>query len=85
MTPRLKTLAKQIESLGLGLKCEIRPVTVSTDRHIAGTRLRRVGNGRTGNRLTVRDTQGRIILQHDSAETYRRNSDVEDWIRKLTE
>jgi hypothetical protein len=54
----------------------------NTDRHISGTRLRSPGKGRWGNRLIVRDWGGCVVFDHNSAETYRTNSEIVDWIKK---
>ncbi len=49
--------------------------------------ISRRGKGRTGTRLIVRwrnlsfhDPRSRV-LDHNAAETYRRNEEVEDWLR----
>jgi hypothetical protein len=71
-----------------------RPVTAvvtqgwsSTDRKLAGTRLRVAGKGRSGLRLTLyvprskRARDGQMILyQHDMSETYRQHSEARHWI-----
>jgi hypothetical protein len=58
----------------------------NTDRKIG--RLRHPGKGRHGTRLIVRwrhlsslDPRSKVF-DHNSAETYRRNQEVEDWLRE---
>ena len=82
---RLKTLARFIEE-HLGLKTEIVEGYCNTDRHIPGTRLRHVGKGRYGNKLIIKDQKEKVVFEHNSAETYRYNGEVVDWIiQKLNE
>jgi len=82
MARRLATIAKEIN--------EVTPYTATivrgycnTDRKIAGTRLRWPGKGREGNRLIVRDEGGNVVLDHNAAETYRMNSEVEEWLESV--
>lgn len=82
MGRRLATIAKEIN--------EVTPYTAAiqrgyynTDRKIAGTRLRWLGKGREGNRLIVKDDQGNVVLDHNAAETYRTNEEVEEWLRDV--
>jgi len=50
-----------------------------TDRKIG--RLRWPGKGRYGNRLIVRDEATQLVLlDHNAAETYRSNDEVESWL-----
>ena len=78
---RLKTLAKEIERLFPDLKAEIVKGYCNTDRKIG--RLRSPGKGREGNRLIVRQrVSGGVVLDHNSAETYRTNEEVEDFIQQ---
>ena len=74
---RLKTLAAIINTCDCCV-AEIVPGFSNTDRKIG--RLRHAGKGRRGNRLIVKDLTGRVVLDHNSAETYRSNSEVEAWI-----
>jgi len=76
---RLKTLAKFIND-HFSFKAVIVEGYCNTDRHISGTRLRHPGKGRTGNKLVVKDLEGKEIFRHNSAETYRCNQEVIDWI-----
>lgn len=81
MVPRLKTLARLIETTFPDLVATVKRTRVSTDRPIPGTRLRHIGQGRYGNKLTVRrrDT-GETVYSHNAAETYRCNQEVVNWI-----
>lgn len=55
----------------------------NTDRKIPGTRLRHPGKGRRGTLLIVTDrATGQEVYRHNAAETYRRNSDVTNWIQR---
>lgn len=81
--PRLKQLAADIERLFPDLVTRISKERCNTDRKIAGTRLIHPGKGRWGNRLVVTERRtGRVVLDHDSAETYRHNGEVVRWIEK---
>lgn len=80
MSPRLKTLAKQINGMP-GYSARIEKGYCNTDRNIRGTRLRLPGKGRYGNRIIVKK-DGIVVLDHNAAETYRQNWEVVDWIRK---
>lgn len=69
-----------------------RRATVSTDRKIPGSRLRRPGKGRTGARIQFFDAlrpqwsgefwMVRSLFDHKNAETYRTVQDVRDWLFK---
>jgi len=77
--PRLSTMAKYICD-ELGYTVHIRPVTVTKDTRIGGTRLRRPGKREyTGYVLEVVD-YGVVLFRHDTTETYRRNVEVARWI-----
>jgi hypothetical protein len=79
MSRRLKTIANWINSNMPDYKASIQKSSFSTDRKISGTRLRWPGKGREGNRLII--TKGTVIvLDHNSAETYRQNWEVERWL-----
>jgi hypothetical protein len=57
----------------------------NTDRKIPGTRLRHPGKGRNGNRLIVKDRKtGKIVLDHNGAETYRTNDEALAKVTELT-
>lgn len=88
---QLRTIAKWINARIpiLNLRATARSVVVSTDRKIPGTRLRSPGKGRKGVELTVypvtggeRDAIGMVrpIFRHNSAETYRTNTEAEEWL-----
>lgn len=75
MARRLKTLAKVIQSLGFDV--ELCDGYCNTDKKVG--RQRHPGKGRSGTRLIVR-WKGIVVLDHNSAQTYRCNQEVEDWI-----
>lgn len=77
MARRIKTIAEWINANMDGYKAEIIEGFCDTDRK-AG-RLRIPGKGRYGNRLIVRKA-GAVVLDHNSAETYRRNEEIEEWL-----
>lgn len=103
---RLKQIADWINEhlMWAGFRAEIRKGFCDTDTHIAGTRFRWAGKGRTGNRLLVfrssNDKNPRfeylnpdvfhgygrkdefVVLDHNAAETYRCNDEVEDWLAR---
>lgn len=81
MTRRLKTIARWINESMPGYSAEIREGYCSTDRKPQGVRWRIPGKGRTGTRIVVRKGS-EVVLDHNSAETYRSNKEVEDWIRR---
>ena len=81
--PRLDALAKAINEKVPGVAAAIEKGFCNTDRKIAGTRLRSPGKGRTGNRLKVYDTQQKVIIDHNSAETYRTNDEAASEVEKL--
>ena len=77
MARRLKQIAEWINANMPGYTAELAEGYCNTDRK-AG-RLRIPAKGRYGNRLIVRKA-GAVILDHNSAETYRRNEEVERWL-----
>lgn len=83
MARRLSTIAKYINENWPGFTAKVEKSWASTDRKIKGSRLRWPGKGRTGNRLTVLDPSGTKVLDHNAAETYRSNDEVERWIEKV--
>ena len=86
MARRLKTIAKWInENLAeKGFMAKVEEGFCSTDRKLSGTRLRRPGKGRTGNCLKVyRAGREYPIFEHNAAETYRTNEEVERWLERL--
>lgn len=83
---RLKAIAKWINDnmAHLGYVAKITEGYCNTDRKIPGTRLRRAGKGRRGNKLVVYKN-GVEIKTHNSAETYRSNDEVEAWLKRELE
>ena len=84
---RLKDLADVINEQYPDLVARVEPSSCNTDRLVG--RLRKPGRGRKGNRLVVRwrhlpplDPEG-LVLNHNSAETYRRNAEVERWLEDV--
>lgn len=76
---RLKVIAEWINANVPALDARVEPGYCNTDRKVG--RLRWPGKGRTGNRIIVTDRKdGRRVLDHNSAETYRTNSEVEQWL-----
>lgn len=83
MARRLPTIARYINEHVPGLAATIERGFCNTDRKIG--RLRIPGKGRNGNKLIVRDQSGTIVLNHNAAETYRYNSEVEAWLSRWKE
>ena len=81
MARRLSTLAKEINKLP-GFEAKIEEGYCNTDRKVQGSRLRWPGKGRYGNRLIV-TFEGEEVLDHNAAETYRCNEEVESWLRRV--
>ena len=82
LAPRLKTLAEKINADGR-FTATIERGYCNTDRHPKGVRWRIPGKGRRGNRLIVKDKlMGNVVLDHNSAETYRYNGEVVEWMRR---
>lgn len=93
--PRLKAICTWINE-HTKLVAQIGEGYYNTDRHIPGTRLRSIGRNIVGNRLMVfrnRSEQrqhggvvGRgTLLDHNAAETYRRNWEVVYWLKNYLE
>lgn len=80
MARRLKQIAEWINANMPSYTAEIAEGYCNTDRK-AG-RLRIPGKGRYGNRLIARKA-GAVVLDHNSAETYRRNEEVEQWLNDV--
>lgn len=77
---RLATIAKWINENVAELEAQIVSGYCNTDRKIG--RLRHPGKGRTGNRLIVKLRKtGETVLDHNAAQTYRSNGEVEDWLK----
>jgi hypothetical protein len=77
---RLKAIAAYINATyRTKLRAAVERTTVSTDRKIG--RLCWPGKGRTGNRLIVKHVRtGKVLFDHNAAETYRSNDEVERWL-----
>ncbi len=82
MTRRLKTIAKFINENMPGYSARIERAFCNTDLKVG--RLRIPKKGCWGNRLIV-EKDGEIVFRHNAAETYRMNSEVEDWLRRELE
>ena len=81
MARRLKTIARWINDSLPELHARIERGYCNTDRKIPGSRLRRPGLGRWGNRLIVTRRNNKIVVyDHNGAETYRTNDEVERWL-----
>lgn len=81
MARRLSTIAKDINDNCDGFTAEIVRGYCNTDRKVG--RLRWPGKGREGNRLIVRNANCEVIFDHNAAETYRTNAEVEEWLARL--
>lgn len=88
---RLAVIATWINENVPGLRAEMERGYCNTDRHLSGTRLCWPGKGRRGTRIKVYDTtkvtpHGHpVVLDHNAAETYRCNSEVEEWLTRWLE
>jgi hypothetical protein len=80
----MKRIAAWITANVPGHRATVEPSYTNTDRHSKGVRWRIPGKRRKGYLLRVygRD-QFRCVFSHDSSETYRQNSEVEDKVREL--
>lgn len=78
---RLATIAKLINEKVPGFRAEIVEGYCDTDRKIGRLRYS-LGKGRHGNRLVVRNKHGVVVLDHNAAETYRRNEEVLEKIQR---
>lgn len=81
MARRLSTIAKDINDNCDGFTAVIERGYCNTDRKIG--RLRWPGKGREGTRLIVRNANGKVVFDHNAAETYRTNAEVEAWLAGL--
>lgn len=84
MARRLKTIAKWIND-NTTMTAVVVPVVVSTDKRYpttpgSGRMARWPGKGRKGTLLTVTDSDGAVVLSHNSAHGFRTNSEVETWL-----
>jgi len=78
----LKKLAEWINENSKEYKAEIVEGYCNTDRQLyAGSRIRVPGQGRYGNKIVIRDRKSnKVVKEHNSAETYRRNYEIEEWV-----
>ena len=76
--PRLKTLAKYINEFIDGYVARVRGGFHESCR-VYG-RVAVTGTSRSTTILEVRNSDGVLVLRHNSAETYRTNYDVVKWI-----
>lgn len=82
MARKLKTIAEWINK-NTKYTATIRKSHCNTDRKPKGFRyITSKGKGRWGYLLEVKNAKGEIIYDHDSAETYRTNAEVEEWIKQ---
>lgn len=79
MTRRLKIIASWINANMPGYHAEISDGYCNTDHKVG--RQRWPGKGRRGNRLIV-SHDGVSVLDHNAAQTYRSNVEVENWLRR---
>jgi hypothetical protein len=79
----IKQLAATIRARWPHLDVEVTQGHANTDRKIG--RLRWPGKGRTGARIIVRNAKGEVLLDHNQAETYRRVSDVVEWMERYAD
>jgi hypothetical protein len=80
---RLATIAKAINEKCPGFTAFVDVGYYNTDRKIVGTHFIHKGKGRRGNRLTVRDRTGKVVLEHDSSDPWRTNSDAMEKVERL--
>ena len=84
---RLKTIAKYINESLKWAEYEAKVIEgyCNTDRKLGGgSRLIQPGKGRTGNRLVVRRKANKeCVLDHNAAETYRTNDEVEQFVKRV--
>jgi hypothetical protein len=83
MARRLKTIAKDINETmsGYGYEASIVGGYSCTDVSKAGRLMVDYGNDRYGNKIVVKK-DGKVVLSHDSTQTYRKNSEVEFWLEQ---
>lgn len=82
----IKSLAKEIQQRWPHLNVSVERGFCNTDRKPKGCRyITHVGRGRYGSQIIVKDTTGVVLLNHNNAETYRRTSEVRDWIEHYSD
>jgi len=81
MRDTIKRLAKEIRAAHPKWRVEVDQGTCNTDRQPRGCRyITHVGKGRKASRIKVYDAKGVLLLSHNNAETYRRVSEVREWM-----
>ncbi len=76
---RLAAIAAWINENLPALEARIERSYCNTDRKVG--RLRWPGKGRHGNKIIVTErATGSVLLDHDGAQTYRTNAEVERWL-----
>jgi hypothetical protein len=77
---------RPVDAAGREVCARVSRITTSTDRKIAGTRLRHPGRGRQGlvleiwlNGASIYDLSARLY-RHESSATYRRHAEARAWI-----
>lgn len=82
---RLKAIAEYINENWPEYEARIVSGYCNTDRKVGGgSRLIVQGKGRTGNRLQVRRIADKaVVLDHNAAETYRTNDEVEYFVKRV--
>lgn len=80
--PKMPQMAEFIKDEFPDLKVEVRGTETMKDSPVGGgSRLRWEGTRwYKGTNLIVRDSAGKLLLHHDSTETYRKNVEVAEWI-----
>lgn len=78
--PSIAKMAEYIKAVFPDLKVILDQTEDSKDRMIAGSRLRIPGKTYEGKRIKVINRDGAKLLNHSSVETYRRNTEVAQWI-----
>jgi hypothetical protein len=74
---------KLVDDRGRQVVARVDPWRASTDRKIAGARLRRPGKGRQGLRLGIyAKSDCCLVYRHKSSETYRRHSEAREWVEQ---
>lgn len=74
----IKTLAAEIQQRWPKLRVRVERGFYNTDRSYG--RIRWPGKGRWGSQIIVTDSRGKVLLNHNNAETYRRTDEVRKWI-----
>jgi len=82
MARRLATIAKEINERIEGLTAEVVPGYTGIEHMPSGVRIRHPVRGKWGNRIIVRNSRGDVVLDHNGAEFYKRNGEVDFWLKK---